>query len=114
MPMNQGIEYTYDELNRLTAVAYGSGSKIVYTYDPAGNPTSVTIGPTPVAPSEHPCSKCGRMVPVGKKFCTYCGHQVGVPVAPTPMISIERRCPICNRPVPAGKKFCTYDGTPVP
>jgi len=33
--------YTYDELNRLTQVAYDNGNRITYTYDAAGNITKV-------------------------------------------------------------------------
>jgi YD repeat-containing protein len=36
------INYTYDRLNRLTAVNYGAGKMIAYTYDDAGNATKTT------------------------------------------------------------------------
>ena len=35
--------YTYDSLGRIAQVAYSSGLMIVYTYDPAGNRTSVVV-----------------------------------------------------------------------
>lgn len=35
------VAYTYDSLNRLTSVAYASGESINYSYDPAGNRTSL-------------------------------------------------------------------------
>jgi len=41
-PFNGRIEYDYDVLNRLTEVRYPS-TLIRYTYDPAGNRTSMTI-----------------------------------------------------------------------
>ncbi|MCC6363106.1 MAG: hypothetical protein IT165_06245 [Bryobacterales bacterium] len=40
------IQYTYDSLNRLTRVSYGDGTSIVYTYDSAGNRTSLAISTT--------------------------------------------------------------------
>lgn len=44
-PVAQAVTYTYDNLNRLTTVDYGNGYIIQYTYDAAGNITSVqTIG----------------------------------------------------------------------
>ncbi len=36
--------YIYDELNRLTRVEYGDGTKILYAYDQAGNRSQVYIG----------------------------------------------------------------------
>ena len=36
------VVYTYDKLHRLTTVSHNSGQVIHYTYDPAGNMTSVT------------------------------------------------------------------------
>jgi YD repeat-containing protein len=108
MSVKQSVQYTFDELNRLSAVTYGSGGRIIYTYDPAGNPTSVTFSPTA---TEKPavCTKCGHPLEPGKSFCANCGSRQ-VSSAP-PM---ERLCPTCSRIVPAGRKFCTADGTPVP
>jgi len=37
------ITYTYDLLNRVTQVQYGSGTTINYTYDPSGNRLTQTI-----------------------------------------------------------------------
>ena len=39
------VTYTYDQLNRLTRVDYGEGAYIEYTYDSAGNITSVSVSP---------------------------------------------------------------------
>ncbi len=37
------VSYTYDPLGRLVQVTYDNGSSIVYTYDAAGNRTSVVV-----------------------------------------------------------------------
>ncbi|MGD9972818.1 MAG: dockerin type I domain-containing protein [Desulfatirhabdiaceae bacterium] len=37
------INYTYDNLHRLTAVSYSNGANIEYAYDPAGNRTLLRI-----------------------------------------------------------------------
>lgn len=41
------IIYTYDSLNRLTAVDYGNGAAITYTYDAAGNRLTLVSTPPP-------------------------------------------------------------------
>lgn len=42
------VVYTYDDINRLTQVAYQSGLNIGYVYDAAGNITDVNSSQTPV------------------------------------------------------------------
>lgn len=37
------VNYTYDNLNRLTEVSYSNGVKVTYTYDELGNRTSKTV-----------------------------------------------------------------------
>jgi YD repeat-containing protein len=37
------IEYTYDDLNRLTRVRYADGQVVSYTYDAAGNILSAEV-----------------------------------------------------------------------
>ena len=37
------VTYTYDDLNRLTSVAYGNGVTVTYTYDALGNRTSKKV-----------------------------------------------------------------------
>ena len=50
------VTYSYDNLNRLTAVNYGNGTSQAYSYDPAGNLLNVTTlgassGTVPGAPT---------------------------------------------------------------
>jgi YD repeat-containing protein len=40
---SDGATYAYDALGRLTQVTYTNGTTIVYTYDAAGNRTSVIV-----------------------------------------------------------------------
>lgn len=40
------VQYTYDALGRLVQVVYPDGTKITYSYDPAGNRTEVCQGPS--------------------------------------------------------------------
>ena len=39
------IYYSYDALGRLVQIVYPSGKTVTYTYDAAGNRTSVTVTP---------------------------------------------------------------------
>jgi len=48
--------YTYDALNRLTAVDYGNGTTIAYTYDAAGNRLSSAATSVALAPAEFTLS----------------------------------------------------------
>lgn len=52
-----GVVYGYDTLGRLRTATYDNGKQIVYTYDPAGNRSSVVAQVTPhaaaVVPSPH-------------------------------------------------------------
>lgn len=53
------ISYTYDKLNRLTGVFYSSGASIIYTYDAAGNRTSLQVtgsSSVPVIINTNPAS----------------------------------------------------------
>jgi RNA polymerase subunit RPABC4/transcription elongation factor Spt4 len=53
----------------------------------------------------HLCPKCGRLVPVGSRFCPYCGApQPGAPPLGNP-------CPECQRPTVPGAPFCPYCAT---
>lgn len=40
------VHYKYDALGRLIEVVYPDGTKITYSYDPAGNRTEVCQGPS--------------------------------------------------------------------
>jgi uncharacterized protein RhaS with RHS repeats len=44
------VEYTYDNLNRLTWVKYASGAQIAYSYDAAGNLTYLSQSAPVAAP----------------------------------------------------------------
>ena len=37
------VTYNYDTLGRLSTVCYQGGYEIIYSYDPAGNRTSVVV-----------------------------------------------------------------------
>lgn len=53
----EGKTYTYDKLNRLTAVIYSSGARVIYAYDAAGNRRQMQISganTTPVISSLNP------------------------------------------------------------
>lgn len=57
-----GVVYDYDTLGRLRSATYDSGKQIVYSYDPAGNRSSVVTQATPphasaVVPVKHKKSK---------------------------------------------------------
>lgn len=41
------VSYIYDALGRLTRATYSSGTVIVYTYDAAGNRSSVVVSGAP-------------------------------------------------------------------
>lgn len=59
-----GVTYTYDDLGRLKRAAYDNNKEIDYTYDPAGNRSSVvTQTTTPHAPSLAPASKKAKIKP---------------------------------------------------
>ena len=48
--------YAYDDLGRLKSASYDNGKEVDYNYDPAGNRSSVIVGPTQphMAPSKAP------------------------------------------------------------
>ena len=48
------VVYTYDSLNRLTAVQYASGAQIAYSYDAAGNLTLISQMAAPATPPGAP------------------------------------------------------------
>lgn len=41
------VSYQYDVLGRVTKVSYGNGTVITYTYDAAGNRSSVVVTGAP-------------------------------------------------------------------
>lgn len=69
------------------------------------------------------CPSCGKSVPAGTKFCSYCG----APMEQTPVAAAvptepqmcgderqmggERHCPNCGEVIEPGAKFCVKCGT---
>lgn len=54
------------------------------------------------------CPSCGKSVPAGTKFCSYCGAPMG---DDKPQMGGERHCPNCGEVVEPGAKFCVKCGT---
>lgn len=80
------------------------------------------------------CTKCGKIIPEGKKFCIYCGSPVkvtrinrvedsqksGVTIEQTVnaqkekgRIGVSVFCTNCGKSIPDGKNFCVYCGAPI-
>ena len=59
------------------------------------------------------CPSCGKSVPAGTKFCSYCGAPMEhTPVAAAvPQVHGERHCPNCGEVIEPGAKFCVKCGT---
>ena len=75
------------------------------------------------------CPSCGKSVPAGTKFCSYCGAPMehtpvaaAVPAEPQvhdgerqmggeQMCGAERHCPNCGEVIEPGAKFCVKCGT---
>lgn len=62
------------------------------------------------------CPSCGKSVPAGTKFCSYCGAPmeqtpVAVAVPAEPQMGGERHCPNCGEGIEPGAKFCVKCGT---
>lgn len=60
---------------------------------------------------EPVCSKCGKTLKAGAKFCKFCGTQVG-PSTPFSQPAPERLC-TCGAKIITGAKFCRNCGQPV-
>jgi hypothetical protein len=82
MPVQLKITYTYDALDRLIEAHYSNGSRVHYTYDPAGNRTAVVVSVVPGTPVQPPpasalvCPQCGKSVTASLQFCTNCGKKL--------------------------------------
>lgn len=50
--------YTYDGINRLTSIAYSTGTELSYFYDPAGNMTNVSTTLPPYEPALTDAMRC--------------------------------------------------------
>lgn len=62
------------------------------------------------------CPSCGKSVPAGTKFCSYCGAPmeqtpVAAAVPAEPQVRGERHCPNCGEVIEPGAKFCVKCGT---
>src|ERR1035437_5037750 len=64
------------------------------------------------------CSKCGKEVAAGKRFCGSCGQPTGAPAVPTPIEAspvlqpAASACTKCGTVMPPGKRFCKQCGHP--
>lgn len=87
---------------------------------PAPAPVAPTPAPVaaPAAPPRQgmvPCPHCHQLLPVGSKFCFYCGGDA----TPRPgggATAAQRRyttCPACHARVPADSRFCEECGQPL-
>src|SRR5208282_312611 len=62
------------------------------------------------------CTKCGREVVPGKRFCAGCGQALPVEVPPAqentapPVEPVAPVCAQCGAALPPGKRFCTQCG----
>jgi membrane protease subunit (stomatin/prohibitin family) len=54
----------------------------------------------PLATGVIYCSKCGRVIPTGSKFCAECGMPIGG----------KAFCRECGKEIPAGSRFCPHCG----
>ena len=65
------------------------------------------------------CSKCGKELAAGRRFCGGCGQPVAVPAIQTPPESAlafkaaTSICAKCGTALPPGKRFCKQCGHPV-
>jgi RNA polymerase subunit RPABC4/transcription elongation factor Spt4 len=87
-------------------------------------------GPQTKASASTLCSNCGAAVPVGKQFCTRCGHALNAAtqsqVSPSTSLTASTgpasqqqavagvKCARCGAVVTTGKRFCTTCGGPIP
>jgi hypothetical protein len=79
MPIQMKITYTYDTLDRLVEAHYSDGSRVHYSYDPAGNRTAVVVSGAPAQPPPAVapvCPQCGSPVAPTLRFCTTCGKKL--------------------------------------
>ena len=59
--------------------------------------------------SRIPCPNCGKIMPAGTNFCTYCGSPMEKQEQ-EPVRGEELRCPNCGRPVQPSHAFCMNCG----
>jgi len=64
------------------------------------------------------CSKCGKELIEGKRFCGGCGQAVAAAADPPPVpvatpAAAASACSNCGKPLVPGKRFCGFCGNPV-
>lgn len=123
------IHYTYDDLNRLTGVTYDNGASISYSYDPAGNLTSMVktlpaiqgvCGPAggamvSTAPSSNLCA-VGSASPVSTSASGFTWSCAGSGGGPTAYCSAPRGYMLAasggsGGAVTPASQYVTYNGT---
>jgi hypothetical protein len=76
-----------------------------------GSPVTATpLQPERPAPSQAPCTRCGRPSAAGHRFCMSCGSALAPSAVPAPSASA---CATCRAPVAPGARFCAACGVKV-
>lgn len=71
--------------------------------DPEPRPSGAQQPQAPQRPqAQNACPKCRSAIPVGAKYCPYCGSSVAAMV-----------CARCSTPYHAGERFCSQCGNPI-
>jgi YD repeat-containing protein len=73
----QTVNYTYDELNRLTRVEYGNGTVVEYTYDKAGNRLEEKISYSDTTPPTTTASPTGGVYNTAQAVTLTCNDGTG-------------------------------------
>jgi hypothetical protein len=88
-------------------------SKVVSKQEPAPESFVPTVTPSearapPPLSSGPACSKCGKPIKPGAKFCGSCGAAcvIGAPAENVVKAPAAPVCPSCGNPLAPGKKFC--------
>lgn len=60
------------------------------------------------------CSKCGKEVRPGARFCGSCGSPIEELQSPSPSLEEQTICPHCSKPIRKDAKFCPSCGLSIP